>query len=175
MITFRRPHAGEAAAMAKLHVQCWREAYTSIVPEGVSQRFDVAPMIVRWQEHVQNQDRFIQAAYDREYPVAFVNSGSPVEKIHAGMDGHITALYVAQSHYRQGLGRKLMALAAADWLGKGGHSLTLGVLAANRRARTFYETMGGKLVKSSTYDWHGHQLEDTIYVFEDLPHLAASS
>jgi ribosomal protein S18 acetylase RimI-like enzyme len=175
MITFRRPAVEEVAAMATLHVQCWREAYSSIVPPELVARFDVAHMIVRWQEHVQMHERFILGAYNVEQPVAFVNSGSPVEKIHDEMDGHIAALYVAQSHYRQGLGRKLMALAASDWLAKGGHSITLGVLADNTRARTFYEAVGGRFVKTGTYDWHGHELEDAIYVFEDLRRLAASA
>ena len=161
--------------MATLHVQCWREAYTSIVPEGVSSRFDVAPMILRWQEHVKCEERFIHGAYDGGKPVALINSGPPVEKIHDDMDGHIAALYVAQSHYRQGLGRKLMALAATDWLAKGGHSITLGVLSDNHRARSFYEALGGRLVKTSRYDWHGFQLDDAIYVFEDLQALAGSA
>jgi ribosomal protein S18 acetylase RimI-like enzyme len=174
MITFQRPNIAEAAAMAQLHVQCWREAYSAIVPEELVARFDVAHMIVRWQEHLQKEKRLVIAAYDDEQPIAFVNSVSPVEKIDDEMDGHIAALYVAQSYYRQGLGRKLMALAAADWLVKGGHSITLGVLSANQRARAFYEAMGGRMVKTGTYDWHGHQLEDAIYVFEDLPRLAAS-
>jgi ribosomal protein S18 acetylase RimI-like enzyme len=173
MINYRRPTPDEATAMARLHVQCWREAYTAIVPEGVSSRFDVAPMILRWQEHLSKNDRFIHAVYDGVEPVAFINQGSAVEKIHDKMDGHIAALYVAQSHYRRGLGRKLMALSAADWLGKGGHSITLGVLAANSRARAFYESMGGRLIKTSIYDWHGHKLEDAIYIFDNLPQLAA--
>lgn len=175
MITFRRPLPDEAAAMARLHVQCWREAYSAIVPQEVVARFDVAHMIVRWQEHVLKEERHIVAVYDQDQPVAFVNCGSPVEKIHEEMDGHIAALYVAQSHYRQGLGRKLMALAAVDWLARGGYSITLGVLAENKRARAFYEAVGGRLLKTGTYDWHGHQLEDAIYVFEDLPRLVATA
>jgi ribosomal protein S18 acetylase RimI-like enzyme len=161
--------------MAKLHVQCWREAYSAIVPPDLAARFDVVHMIVRWQEHLGKSDRHIQAAYDGEHSVGFVNSGSPVEKIHDDMDGHIAALYVAQSHYRQGLGRKLMGCAAAGWLAQGGHSITLGVLAENVRARSFYEAVGGRLVKTGIYDWHGHRLEDAIYIFENLPQLAASA
>ena len=171
---FQRPHFEDAAAMAKLHVQCWREAYSAIVPPELVARFEIAHMIVRWQEHLSKSDRYIEAVYEDELPIGFVNSGSPVEKIHDEMDGHIAALYVAQSHYRQGLGRKLMALAAADWLRRGGRSISLGVLAENARARAFYEATGGRLVKTGTYDWHGFRLEDAIYVFEDLPGLAAS-
>jgi ribosomal protein S18 acetylase RimI-like enzyme len=175
MIVFRRPETSEASAMAKLHVGCWREAYTAIVPPDLAARFDVAHMTLRWQEHLAKPDRFILAAIDGVLPVAFINQGAPVEPVHEGMDGHIAALYVAQSHYRRGLGRQLLSLAAADWLEKGGHALSLGVLAANTRARNFYEAMGGRLVKTGVYDWHGFQLEDAIYQFENLPALASQA
>ncbi len=159
--------------MATLHVACWREAYTVLVPDDLAKRFEVAAMILRWQEHLSKPERFIEAAYDGSQPVAFVNSGRPVEQLFDGMDGHIAALYVAKTHYRKGLGRMLMAHAAADWLAQGGHSISLGVLAENTQARSFYEAMGGRLVKTGFYEWHGHQLADAIYVFEDLARLAA--
>ena len=174
-VSFARPDAPQAALMAALHVRCWREAYSAIVPEDLVARFDVGHMTSRWQEHLAKPDRFIEAAYDADNPVGFVNSGAPVEPLFDGMDGHIAALYVAKSHYRRGLGRALMAHAAADWLSRGGHSISLGVLAENAQARAFYEAIGGRLVKTGYYDWHGHQLADAIYVFEDLNRLAAFS
>jgi hypothetical protein len=32
---FRQPDVCEAALMAELHVQCWREAYADILPQAV--------------------------------------------------------------------------------------------------------------------------------------------
>jgi ribosomal protein S18 acetylase RimI-like enzyme len=170
---YRRPLPNEAEAMAALHVQCWREAYTAIVPSDVSATFDARKIIERWREHIGNSERFLMAAFDAEKPVAFINQGRPVEKIFEGMDGHIAAVYVAQSHYRQGIGRKLFSLAARDWISQGGQSIALGVLAENTRARSFYESLGGRFVQAGTFEWAGHALPDCIYVFEDLPKLAA--
>jgi hypothetical protein len=67
-----------------------------------------------------------------------------------------------------------MALAAQDWLAKGGHSLTVGVLAANAPARGFYESLGARHVKDGTYRWGGFDLPDVIYVFDGLAALAAN-
>ena len=52
-----------------------------------------------------------------------------------------------------------------------GHALALGVLAENKRARLFYESLGGKLIKTGTYEWDGFPLADAIYNFDDLPAL----
>lgn len=168
---YRRPTLDEAQAMAALHVQCWREAYTAIVPQAVVDSFDDVKMAERWLGHIKNPDRFLMAVFDDDLPVAFINQGNPVEKIFEGINGHIAAIYVAQSHYRKGLGRKLIGLAAQDWLAKGGHSIALGVLAENTRARRFYESLGAKFVQSGTFEWAGHALPDCIYVFENLPAL----
>jgi GNAT superfamily N-acetyltransferase len=117
---FRQPDVCEAALMAELHVQCWREAYADILPQAVVESFDVAEMTTAWQGHLVNSERFVIGVFESDRPLAFINQGRAIEKFFAGMDGHIAALYVAKSHYRFGIGRKLLALAAQDWMTKGG-------------------------------------------------------
>jgi ribosomal protein S18 acetylase RimI-like enzyme len=168
---YRRPLLSEAALMAELHVQCWREAYSDIVPKEVIATFEADRFVERWSEHISSPERFLIAAFDGNQPIGFINQGRPVEKIFPQMDGHIAAIYVLQSHYRQGIGRKLIGLSAQDWLAKGGHSICLGVLTENIRARSFYEALGAKFVQAGIFTWAGHPLPDCIYVFEDLPSL----
>jgi GNAT superfamily N-acetyltransferase len=175
MFAFRRPVPEEAGAMAALHVQCWKEAYTPIVPEDVSSRFEVAPMIPAWQERLSNQTRFIIGAFHDSQPIAFINQGGRDDETPVEADAHIVALYVAQAHHRQGLGRALMALGARDCLLKGGKALSLGVLSANAQSRGFYEAMGGRPIKVGVFSWHGHDLPVVDYLFEDLVRLAASA
>jgi GNAT superfamily N-acetyltransferase len=171
LIEYRRPHLDEAEAMAALHVQCWREAYATIIPQEVIAKFDVAAVTRSWADHLSYADRFILAAYDKGRAVGFINQGAPVEPYYDGMDGHIAALYVAAAHLRQGIGRKLLGAAAQDWLQYGGHSLALGVLSKNTSARAFYESRGGVIKKHGIFKWHGHDLPDVIYAFEDLTSL----
>jgi ribosomal protein S18 acetylase RimI-like enzyme len=170
-LIYRRPAPDEAEAMAALHVQCWHEAYASFVPQKVVATFEASRIVERWREHISNTDRFLIAAFDNNKPIGFINQGRPVEKIFETMDGHIAAIYILQSHYRQGIGRKLIAMAAQDWLLKDGHSIALGVLAENHRARNFYEALGARFVQLGSFEWAGHALPDCIYVFEDLPAL----
>jgi ribosomal protein S18 acetylase RimI-like enzyme len=171
LIEYRRPRLDEAEAMAALHVQCWREAYSGIVPQAILDGSDPKEMAPRWLDHISNVDRYVMAAFNNNEAVAFINQGAPVEKIFDEMDGHIAALYVAQNYYRQGIGRNLLAMAARDWLDKGGHSICLGVLSENTRARKFYESVGGRAVKASIFNWKGSELPDTIYLFDNLSAL----
>ncbi len=166
--------------MAALHIACWREAYAEIVPRAVLDAADVDQRADVWGKILSDEHRFVSAAYDGGLPVGFVNAGSPVdpsgkprEMLFEEQDGHIHAIYILDAYGRRGIGRALMAAAAQWWLAQGGHSLALGVLAENAPARLFYEALGGSLIKTSTFNWHGFDLPDAIYVFEDLPALAA--
>ncbi len=124
-----------------------------------------------WQASIPNTDRFVLAAYENEKVLGFVISGPSDEKHIENQDGHLWGLYIAADYGRRGIGRHLIASAAADWIAKGGTSMTIGVLAENIRARSFYEALGAKLVKLGTYEWGGFPLPDTVYIFDDLASL----
>jgi ribosomal protein S18 acetylase RimI-like enzyme len=170
-LEFRRPTPEEAGAMASLHVQCWREAYADILPAELLNSFSDETRLPMWQAVIPHADRFVLAAYEDEKVVGFVISGGSDEKHIENQDGHLWGLYISADYGRRGIGRKLIASAASDWLAKGGTSMTIGVLAENIRARSFYEALGAKLVKLGTYEWDGYPLSDTVYIFENLPAL----
>lgn len=177
-MTFRifKPDGSLAEELATVHIACWQETYHAIVPAKVLQATNLEQHITKWQGILADPDRIIYAASTAENVVAgFVGAGSSTEVLWDGMDGHIRALYILEAHHRQGLGRRLLGAAAHEWLARGGHSLTLGVLAENHQARRFYETLGAKLVRTGTYEWEGCQLDDAIYVFENLPELATKA
>jgi ribosomal protein S18 acetylase RimI-like enzyme len=170
-LIYRRPTPVEAEAMAALHVQCWREAYGAFLPAALMASFSVEKRLPMWQAVIPHVDRFVLGVFDQDVPVGFIISGSTDEQHIENQDGHIWAIYIAEKYYRKGIGRKLIGHAAQDWMNRGGQSLTLGVLSENKTARAFYEKLGARLVKSSTYDWDGQILPDCIYVFDDLASL----
>lgn len=171
MIEYSRPRLDEAEVFAALHVQCWREAYVEILPPELLATFDASQRLPMWQRILADEMRIVIAAYDGGPPVGFIVVGAPLEQLHDDTDGQIDLIYLAASHYRQGVGRALVGRGAQAWLSQGGRSLTLGVLAHNTKARSFYESLGAKLVKTGTYNWSGFDLPDAIYVFEDLLNL----
>ena len=171
-IAYRRPRPDEAEAFAALHVQCWRESYVAFLPPELMASFSVEKRLPMWQSALVNPDRFIMGAYADRQPVGFIMSGPTEEHFIERQDGHIWALYIAATQHRRGIGRDLMARAVADWLARGGHSMTIGVLANNTSGRAFYELFGAKLVRESIFDWDGFHLPDCIYVIHDLAKFA---
>ncbi len=157
--------------MAALHVQCWREAYTDILPAALLATFSAEKRLPLWQKVIPDQARFVLGAFDEAQPVGFVISGPSTEQYIEDQDGNLDTIYIAASHYRLGIGRQLLSHAAQDWLQRGGRTMTVGVLAENIRARSFYESQGARLARLTTYNWDGHDLPDAIYVFEDLKRL----
>lgn len=173
-VTLRVPQFSEATLFAALHQQCWREAYSAIVPRGVLDAADLGAHIERWQALLQEPDRYVVGAYVDGEPAGFINAGPPRELLYEGEDGHVAAIYVLEAHYRKGIGRQLMASAARWWLAQGGTALGLTALADNQAARRFYEALGGKMVKTGIYFWHGFALPDVVYHFDNLAGLAAA-
>jgi GNAT superfamily N-acetyltransferase len=171
-IVYRECMPDDAPAIAGLHIQCWREAYAGMVPQAILDAADVGERTENWRKNFVANTHLTLAALDASDAVGFIHAGPPRENLFEGMDGHVGALYVLKSHYRQGIGAALLRRAAAWWLDRDGHTMALGVLAENLPARQFYEALGGRLVKTGTFNWHGFDLPEAFYVFDDLPRLA---
>jgi len=165
----RRPLPEEAGAFAALHVQCWREAYSAILPADLVATFSSTTRLPMWQAVIANAERFVLGAYVEGLPVGFVISGTTPEKHIENQDGHLWAIYILGAHKGKGIGRELVRLAHADWAGRGGKTMTVGVLAKNKAARDFYEKLGARLVREGIYEWGGNKLPDCIYIWNIKP------
>ena len=172
MITVRRPQPDEAAAMAALHVACWRESYEAFLPRALFESLAAEKRHAIWARQIADPERILWTAYEETEPLAFINAGAAAEKDRGDADGEIAALYVRKAFHRTGLGRMLMARAADDWVARGGHALRVGVISANTSARAFYEGLGGQFLRNDHYDWDGNDLEIAIYRFDPARDLA---
>jgi ribosomal protein S18 acetylase RimI-like enzyme len=168
---YRVPTIADAEAIARLHVASWREAYAGIVPQSVLDTVDLGDRIARWRGYLAGDGVTILAEAEGA-AAGFIRAGAPAEPMAEAADGHIFALYIRAKHHRQGIGRKLVALAAAAWLRRGGRALSVGVLTGNAPAVAFYEALGASFAQADTYSWDGHSLPESIYVFRNLEDLA---
>lgn len=167
----RIPTVADAEAIARLHVASWREAYAGIVPAVVLDSVDIDDRIARWRDYLAGEGVTFLAEVDGE-AAGFIRVGAAAEPVAEGADGHVFALYVLRRHHRKGIGRRLLGLAAAAWLKRGGRALSVGVLTENAPALAFYQGVGGRFVRPETYCWDGHELAQSIYVFHNLDDLA---
>ena len=171
MASYRVPNAADAEAIARLHVASWREAYAGIVPQSILDTVDIADRIARWQGYLAGDGMTCLAEVDGA-AAGFIRVGALAEPMVDGADGHIFALYVLRRHHRQGIGRRLLGMAARDWLKRGGTALSVGVLTGNAPALAFYQGVGASFALADTYRWDGHELPESIYVFRSLEDLA---
>ncbi len=171
-ITYRIPTVADAEAIARLHVASWREAYRGIVPDSVLDNVDVDDRIARWSGYLAVEGMVTFLAERAGAAAGFIRAGRPGDAFVEGADGHVFALYVLRRHHRQGIGRGLLARAAAQWLAGGGRALSVGVLTENTPAVAFYQGVGARFARAETYRWDGHELPESLYVFSNLEDLA---
>lgn len=174
-IAYEIPTPADAAAIAHLHIASWREAYTGMIPPGILENADMADRTARWRSYLETAGSPTWLARVNGEAAGFVRAGPVSEPLAEGADGHIFALYILERFHRRGIGKRLIGLAARDWLARSGQALSVGVLTANQPARAFYEALGARFVRPDIYPWHGHNLPETIYIFENLKELARSA
>lgn len=171
-IAFSVASIADAEDIARLHVTSWHEAYGGIIPADILANVDLQDRIERWRTYLGAAGHATFLARGDGAAAGFIRAGRLAEPLADGADGHIYALYELNQSQRLGIGRRLLGLAAADGIGRGGQAFSLGVLSPNLPAIAFYEAMGARFVKEDVYIWDGHSLDERIYIFENLGHLA---
>ena len=131
-----RPATGaDAAAGARLHIACWREAYGPLVdPKLLEAHLDEERWALRWHEQIMNGSPRLLAVHGAE-PVGFVTCGPSLHD-DAPVPFELYAVYVRAAWYGTGVAQALLDA------GLGDRSAYLWVLEGNTRARRFYERNG---------------------------------
>jgi GNAT superfamily N-acetyltransferase len=101
--------------------------------------------------------------------------GTEVDDDASGLTAKIDALYVLPDLQGQGIGRRLLQVAASELAALGFSTLHIGVLTANLPARRFYQAMGGHEVGQRTFDEEGYLLPETVYTWADIAALISDS
>ncbi len=144
----------------------WREAYRGILPASYLEN-DVGDDLARqWRNQTVGDDDVMLVAEDPDI-IGFI-------AVWCRPDPFIDNLHVLPEHRSKGLGQQLMGHAAQE-LGCRGHKIAhLWVLEDNRRARAFYERLGGQEVETKTKPIFGHDLLHVKIMWNDLALLSAS-
>jgi GNAT superfamily N-acetyltransferase len=151
-VVIRRAVVDDAEALAHLHVDCWDDAYTGLMPQPIldERRANVATRAQRWREILDEHDR-TWVADAPEGLIGFAGSGPARDNdLEGDIDVELHALYVRGSWWGTGVGYALFRQVVGD------HAAYLWVLANNQRAIAFYERQGFRL--DGTEDEHDEGL-----------------
>ena len=158
-MSLRAATPADAEAIARVHVQAWRETYAGLVPQAHLDALDPAERAALWRGLVPRPDRRVAVAERGGRVVGFACAG-PGREAHPGHPGEVMALYVLRAHHGEGLGRALLEDALA-WLGTPAY---LWVLRDNP-TRGFYERMGGRVIARRDEEVGGALRPEVAYGF----------
>lgn len=128
--------AADAEDVARLQIESWRAAYADVLPAD-----GLAGLSLERSARMHRRFPPIVADVHGEI-VGFVSVGSARDE---DADGELFAIYVHPDHWREGLGRALIAAGEERLRELGHHHAVLWVLEENPRARRFYEAAGWSL------------------------------
>ncbi len=132
MIRIRAAHAEEAEALAQAHHEADWEAYAPLFGDR-AKRIDAAATLQRWRDALAGGD-IVLAALEGEAVIGVAHIRSEV----------LRALYLRASHWRRGIGRRLLQRAVAAARSRGVAELRFNVVETNARAIAFYESFGAR-------------------------------
>jgi GNAT superfamily N-acetyltransferase len=165
---------GDAAALAEVHVRSWRETYKGILPDAYLDGLSVPGHARRWR-HQLMQARPECVVIVAEGPAGLVGycAGSILPGAPGGVEAEVHTLYLLRSAQSMGNGRRLLGAAARVLEAQGAGSLVIWVLSANRKARRFYDHIGGvAAAERPVRGWGGH-LQETAYVWSSIAAVGA--
>jgi GNAT superfamily N-acetyltransferase len=124
----------DAEALTELHLSCWDDAYSGLVPQEIldGRRADVPARVERWREIIGTGHTTV-AEHDGRL-IGFVNAGAGTEL--PDLEVRLYALYVRAAWWGTGVGHALFATTVGD------RTAYLWVLEGNARAIRFYERHG---------------------------------
>lgn len=143
-VTLRRAGPDDWAAIAAIHAASWGSAYRGIYSDDYLDREAPDERRAYWREALPAMDAELDAVFLAEQagaPIGFACLRRAAEEAGPLLDN----LHVLPGHKGEGVGRRLMAAAAAWLAGKDREApLQLVVWEANAPARAFYARLGGR-------------------------------
>jgi ribosomal protein S18 acetylase RimI-like enzyme len=157
----------DCRAVAEVHVETWQHAYRDTLPAQYLASLSIAERETMWRAMVQAQPSHLLIARRHGEVAGFVAFGASRDAGVPGDRGEIWALYVRPACWSTGAGRELWLAARRQMLAEGFESVSLWVIADNRRAIDFYERAGfvAELQSRQEFELGGTKLEEIRYVF----------
>lgn len=142
MSLIRHAVAEDARAVAEIHVDAWRAAYSAILPEAFLSSLTVASRQAFWGQLLADKQGDLLVAMEGDRMLGWINIGPCRDQDAATGDAEIWAFYASPSMWSMGVGRQLWLSARTRLIEQGHRQCRLWVLAQNARAIRFYKTAG---------------------------------
>lgn len=168
-IGIRMARSGDAAAIAEIYVDSWRETYAGLLPSSALIRMSKTDQARSWQRNLEQaslRSPIFVASDASSNLYGFVSAG-PSRDASLRHDSEIYTLYVAPGFVGQGIGTALMSSVFRLFARSSYKGMIIWALAANP-SRFFYEAMGGKLVAERMHPVWGETYREIAYGWDSF-------
>jgi GNAT superfamily N-acetyltransferase len=174
-IAIRRATAADAPAIARVRIESWRTTYRGLIPDSYLDGMQVDASTALWERVLtaEASPASVFVATLRDEVVGFA-AGNPLAETKHGADSELSAVYLRHEFQRAGIGRRLVAAVVDDQRSRGATAMIVWLIAGNKAARSFYESLGAELAVEQPFQWDGLDLVEAGYVWRDLDALAAA-
>jgi GNAT superfamily N-acetyltransferase len=163
MVTIRDAGPEDSEALARVRALSWRSAYDGLLsPETIAAATGPDGADRQREFLAEDPARRALLAEDGGAAVGMAVYGPDRETDGPG-DAELYVIYVLPRYWSRGVGRPLMDRVIEDVRAGGYSRLGLWVLAANERARRFYERYGFSVTDKTIAERHGHVTYDVRY------------
>lgn len=161
MVKIRDAGPEDAEALAHVRTLSWRSAYAGLLsPEAIA--------VATGPDWADRQREFLAEDPKRHALLAEDGAGAVGMAVYgpdreATGDAELYVIYVLPGYWSRGVGRPLMDRVIEGVRADGYARLGLWVLAANERARRFYERYGFAVTDNAIAERHGHVTYNVRY------------
>nr|WP_182200746.1 GNAT family N-acetyltransferase [Paraliobacillus salinarum] len=158
--------AADYAAIAKVHVDSWRETYREIVPQSYLDQLSYDEKVALWQKILASGAKVFVAENDQGQIVGFANGGKERTGDYSLYQGEVYAVYLLQSYQNKGIGKELLQRVTANLKKQKLNGVLIWVLADNPSVG-FYQAIGGEKVDEEEINIGGKKLIEAAYGLMD--------
>lgn len=168
-IGIRMARPTDAAGIAAVWVDSWRETYAGILPEAGLLRMSKADQTAGWQRTIKasNLRNPVLVAADEKSNVYGFASAGPSRDKSLPFEGEVYTLYVAPGWTGQGLGTALLSSMFRIFAKAHCRGMIIWALADNP-SRFFYEAMGGHFIAERDHALWGKTMREIGYGWRAL-------
>lgn len=153
----RHATLNDVSAIARIHVTCWHETYTGIIPKSYLAQLDIIQKQIMWNK-ILNANQTVFIAEINGQAIGFANAGKNNDN-NTPYPGELYTLYVLKSAHKIGIGKNLFMTAKSNLLNDGLFPFITHVL-VDTPALGFYRHMGAEIVGEHLIDFNGLALKE---------------
>ena len=169
--TIRKAEPKDANALGHIQVTSWRSALRNIASdEYLDHMVSAEHQADDWKENIADPEQVVYIAELNGEPVGYAWAHREDDET-IRWDAELISMHILPEYKRQGLGRKLFAVAAKQLREQGCQSMYLWVLEENHPSRKFYEALGGELAGKHQIELGDRELIEVAYGWKDIRQL----